>query len=52
VIAIFDASGRKIIDTGSVAFAGARQHMAFRARSETITATTFEAGWYYGFFGC
>jgi hypothetical protein len=49
VFAVFDASGRKIIDTGSVAFAGAIN--TWRSESVTITATTFEAGWYYGFFG-
>jgi hypothetical protein len=49
VIAIFDASGRKIIDTGSVAFAGAVS--TTQVRSETIAATTFEAGVYYVFIG-
>lgn len=49
VIAIFDSSGRKIIDTGSVAFTGAAGTL--QQRSETITATTFESGIYYVFFG-
>jgi hypothetical protein len=49
VLGVYDASGRKIIDTGAVAFTGAigvNSH-----RSETISATTFEAGWYYVFAG-
>jgi len=45
VIFICDASGRKLIDTGSVALTGATSTM--QARSETITATTFEPGVYY-----
>jgi hypothetical protein len=49
VFAIFDASGRKIIDTGAIAFAGGAN--TFQERSETITATTFETGAYYVFFG-
>jgi hypothetical protein len=49
VMAIFDASGRKIVDTGSVAFTGVTG--SIQRRSETITATTFEPGWYYLFLG-
>lgn len=49
VIAIYDASGRKIIDTGTVAFTGAAN--SSQIRSETITATTFEPGNYYVLFG-
>lgn len=49
VIAIFDASGRKIVDTGAVAFAGGVN--SFQVRAETIAATTFEAGVYYVFVG-
>jgi hypothetical protein len=49
VIALFDASGRKIVDTGSVAFTGATNSR--QVRSETIAATTLEAGIYYAFFG-
>jgi hypothetical protein len=49
VLALFDATGRKIIDTGSVAMTGGATTV--QARSETITATTFEAGWYYSFIG-
>lgn len=49
VLSIFDASGRKIIDTGSVALTGATG--TIQQRSETITATTFEPGAYYAFFG-
>jgi len=49
VLAIFDASGRKIIDTGSVALTGSTG--TIQNRSETIAATTLEAGAYYAFFG-
>ena len=49
VIGIFDASGRKIIDTGAVAYTGAIGTV--QTRSETIAATTFEPGWYYVFIG-
>jgi hypothetical protein len=49
VLAIFDASGREVVDTGSVAFTGAAS--SFQERSETIAATTFEAGVYYVFIG-
>jgi hypothetical protein len=50
VIAIYDASGRLIVDTGSVAFTGAANTL--QARTETITATTFDAGAYFVLFGC
>lgn len=49
VISIFDASGRKIVDTGTVAATGATG--SYQERSETITATTFEAGYHYVFVG-
>lgn len=49
VLAIFDASGRKIVDTGSVALVGAAGSL--QERSETISATSFDAGMYYVFFG-
>jgi hypothetical protein len=49
VLGIYDASGRKIIDTGSVALTGAAS--SAQARSETISATTFEPGLYYALFG-
>lgn len=49
VIGIYDASGRKIVDTGSVAFAGAANGL--QSRSETISATTFEPGVYYVLIG-
>lgn len=49
VIGIYDASGRKIIDTGSVAATGALN--TYQVRSETISATTFEPGYYYVLFG-
>jgi hypothetical protein len=49
VIGIYDASGRKLIDTGSVAFTGAAG--TIQQRSETITATTFEPGYYYVLIG-
>ena len=49
VLAIFDASGRRIVDTGSVAFTGAAS--SWQERSETIAATTFEPGLYYVFVG-
>lgn len=48
-IGIYDASGRKIVETGSVAFTGAAD--AVNQRSETIAATTFEPGLYYVAFG-
>lgn len=49
VLAICDASGRPIVNTGSVAFTGAIN--TYQIRGETFAATTFEAGWYYIFFG-
>jgi hypothetical protein len=49
VLGIYDASGRKVIDTGAVAYTGATT--AFLSRSETIAATTLEAGMYYVLFG-
>lgn len=49
ILALYDASGRKIIDTGSVAWTGAKE--TIQVRSETITATTFEAGIYYLLIG-
>lgn len=48
-IGIYDASGRAIVNTGSVAFTGAANSL--QARSETITATNFDAGMYYVFMG-
>ena len=48
-LAIFDASGREIVDTGSVAWVGA-EHM-LQVRTETIASTTMEAGVYYCFVG-
>lgn len=44
-LGIWDASGRLIISTGSVNFLGALN--TYQERGETITATTFDAGWYY-----
>ena len=44
-IGIYDASGRLIVETGSTAFTGANG--TIQRRSETITATTLEAGPYY-----
>jgi hypothetical protein len=44
-IGVYDATGRKIVETGAVAFTGAAN--AIVEASLTITATTFEAGWYY-----
>jgi hypothetical protein len=49
VLAIFDASGRKIVDTGSIALTGAKD--TTQVRSDAISATNFEAGLYYVFFG-
>lgn len=48
-IGIYDASGRKIIETGAIAFAGAAN--SFQVISATITATSFDAGWYYVVWG-
>jgi hypothetical protein len=49
VFAICDASGRPIVNTGSVAYAGIAN--SDNRRSETIAATTFEAGLYWVMFG-
>lgn len=46
--AIFDASGRLIVSTGSIAFVASA---TLQARAETIATTTFEAGIYYVFWG-
>lgn len=48
LIGIYDASGRQIITTGSVAWTGAAN--TIQVRSETITATTLDAGLYYVLF--
>lgn len=48
-IGIYDASGRKIVDTGTVAYTGSLG--TSQLRTETITATTFEPGIYYVLFG-
>lgn len=48
-IAIYDASGRLKVETGSVAFTGALN--TFQARSEPIAATDFEPGNYYVLYG-
>lgn len=48
-IGIYDASGRKIVETGSVAFAGAAN--STQLRTETISSTRFEAGVYYVVIG-
>lgn len=44
-IGIYDASGRKIVDTGTVAFTGGASND--QSRAETIAATDFNAGQYY-----
>jgi hypothetical protein len=49
VFAICDASGRPIVNTGSVGYAGALN--TNQQRSEVIAATTFEAGLYWVMFG-
>lgn len=51
VIAIYDSSGRLITNatTGVVAYTGALNTL--QTRSDTITAQTFEPGWYYVFIG-
>lgn len=48
-IGIYDASGRLIVATGAVSFAGIVS--TFQARAETIASTTLEAGAYYVCFG-
>jgi hypothetical protein len=47
--AIVDSSGRPIVNTGSVAYAGIAN--SDNRRSETIAATTFEAGLYWILWG-
>jgi hypothetical protein len=49
VLGLYDASGRKIVDTGSLTFTGAANSV--QRQAEVITATTFEAGWYYLMMG-
>lgn len=49
VIGIYDSSGRKVVDTGTVALTGAAGSL--QIRSETIAATTFEPGCYYVLIG-
>jgi hypothetical protein len=49
VIAIYDSSGRQVATSGIVAFTGALN--TYQVRSETISATTFDAGVYYVLFG-
>jgi hypothetical protein len=49
VLGIYDSSGRKIVDTGAIAWTGAAG--SFQVRSETIAATTFEPGLYYVLIG-
>lgn len=49
VIAIYDASGRRIVDTGSIAFTGASNTR--QPRAETISSTRFEPGPYYVLIG-
>lgn len=49
VIGLYDTSGRRIVDTGSVAFGGALQ--VPRAEVVPIAATTFEPGLYYVMIG-
>lgn len=48
-LAIADVSGRVLVSTGAVAFTGAAG--TYQERAEVITATTFEAGWYFVFLG-
>lgn len=48
VLAMFDASGRQIVATSSTAYAGLVNTV--QVRSETISATTFEPGYYYLYF--
>lgn len=47
---IYDSSGRKIVETGAVAFTGGINTL--QSRAETIASTVFEAGAYYLAFGC
>lgn len=48
VLAVYNAAGSKVSDTGTVALTGAANSVQVRA--ETISAATFEAGPYYVFF--
>lgn len=48
-IGIYDATGRQIVTTGATAFTGAANSV--QVRSETITSTDFDAGWYYAVIG-
>lgn len=48
-LGIYDASGRKVVETGVVALTGIAQ--SIQQRSEAITTTTFEAGMYYVMVG-
>lgn len=48
-ISICDASGRPIVSSNAASFSGALDTSA--EQSATITATTFEAGYYYVFMG-
>jgi hypothetical protein len=48
-IGIYDASMRSIVATGAVAFTGALN--TIQPKSETIAATTFEAGYYWVLLG-
>jgi hypothetical protein len=49
VIGLYDASGRALAASAATAFAGAAN--SFNERAETITAQTFEPGWYLVFLG-
>lgn len=49
LIAIHDASGRAIVDTGAVALLGGAT--STHERAEVIDDTDFEPGWYYVLFG-
>ena len=49
VLGIYDSSGRKVVDTGAVALTGGSG--TSQVRSETIAATTLEAGAYYIMIG-
>jgi len=48
-IGMADVSGRVVITSGAIAFAGGANAIAEQAA--TITATTFEPGWYYVWLG-
>ncbi len=49
IIGIYDSTGRKVMATSATAFAGAAG--VATEVSATVTATTFEAGWYYVMIG-